>query len=259
MEEYNLPQEKVNRFKLYEGMNTEQMPKLIAEGRIPMNVSQIMRRRLELRNDKTGINDFYINKYFDTGDGVCYHPDGRIKIVLDSQHLRDMTQDTPRSSGALILSEDVYKALEGEEFNKGKFGNAGNWFSKADVKAHPVWKILARNQGLLNNYADYIFAEGRNNTAMGIHLNQTSGDVPKLRAWYVNNFRNGSNIDGTSFLNINDGCLLGIMLDSNTKRYTLADLQAVDKTIKGLEGTLHPNILKPFIDLRKKLYNNVSK
>jgi hypothetical protein len=33
----------------------------------------------------------------------------------------------------------------------------------------------------------------------------------------------------------------------------MADLQAVDKAMKGLEGTLRPEVLKPFVDLRKKL------
>ncbi len=39
----------------------------------------------------------------------------------------------------------------------------------------------------------------------------------------------------------------------NIKAYTLADLHAVDKAIKGLEGTLHSDVLKPFAELRKKL------
>ena len=33
----------------------------------------------------------------------------------------------------------------------------------------------------------------------------------------------------------------------------MADLQAFDGAVKGLEGTLQPNLLKPFVDLRKKL------
>ena len=44
-----------------------------------------------------------------------------------------------------------------------------------------------------------------------------------------------------------DKCALDI------KAYSMADLLAFDKAIKGLEGTLHPDILNPFKELRKKL------
>ena len=40
---------------------------------------------------------------------------------------------------------------------------------------------------------------------------------------------------------------------SNITTYTMADLQKFDEAMKGLEGTLHPDILKPFDELRKKL------
>jgi len=43
------------------------------------------------------------------------------------------------------------------------------------------------------------------------------------------------------------------VLASNIKAYTMADLQAFDNAMKGLEGILHPNVLKPFVELRKKL------
>ena len=48
MAKYNLPHEEIKRFEVYNGRNTEQMPKLIADGRVPMNVSQIMERRWNL-------------------------------------------------------------------------------------------------------------------------------------------------------------------------------------------------------------------
>ena len=35
-------------YKEFYGRNTEQMPKLVAEGRVPMNASQLMQRRLDL-------------------------------------------------------------------------------------------------------------------------------------------------------------------------------------------------------------------
>ena len=40
---------------------------------------------------------------------------------------------------------------------------------------------------------------------------------------------------------------------SNIKAYTIADLQAFDGAVKGLEATVRPELLIPFAELRKKL------
>lgn len=203
-----------NLVEVYGGRNVEQMPKLIADGRMPASVSQVMQRRLDLRNDETGVKDFYMDNNFDTGDGVVYHPDGRVKIVLDSQHLRDMTLESPRNGGALVLTAENYDSLQGEEFKKGKLGKTEDWLSKADVKAHPVWKVLARGQVLLNDYTDYIFAEGKKrfgyDTAMGIFLGSANGETPEMRVWYVYGLGGRSYAFGKSDLEFGSGRLLGI-------------------------------------------------
>ena len=253
MEEYNLPQEEVKRFEVYKGKNTEQMPKLIADGRVPANVSQLMQRRLDLRNDKTGVKNFYRGNYFATGDGVVYHPDGRVKIVLDSQHLRDMTSESPRNGGALILSEDVYKALEGEEFKKGKLGKTGESMSKADVKAHPLWKVLARDQKLLNDYADYIFTEGKQmfgyDTEMEIFLVSANGETPEIRAWYFYGLENRSLAYGLGNI-VNDfGRLLGIAPDDSNRNQRV-NVYPKNKIERALEEL-------GFSDLTKTLMNKI--
>lgn len=63
MIKYNLPHEETKRFEIYTGKNTECMPKLIADGRVPMNVSQLMQRRLGLRNDTSGVKTFFMDNY----------------------------------------------------------------------------------------------------------------------------------------------------------------------------------------------------
>jgi hypothetical protein len=252
------------------GRNVDQMPKLITDGRVPMNTAQLMQRRLDVRNSDAKVKSAYMDNYFDTGDGVAYHPDGRVKIVLDSQTLREMTPDTS-SGGALLLTEDVYNALEGEEFKKGKLGKVNEWMSREDVKAHPVWKVLARDQGLLNDYTDHIFGEYQARFAKGTPLEDvramrvfpdSAGDQPKMRAWCVDMLESWTDVSGWSDLGYAGGRLVGIAPEalstpgkgaSNIKAYTIADLQAFDSAMKGLEGTLHPNVLKPFAELRKKL------
>src|SRR3989344_4832883 len=127
-------------------LDTQEMltkcPLLIADGRIPMNVSQLMQRRLDVRNSDEAVKSSYLDNFFGTGDAVVYHPDGRVKIVLDSKTLRDMASESQRNSGVLVLTNDVYDSLQGEEFKKGKLGNVNDGLSRTDVKAHPVWKVL---------------------------------------------------------------------------------------------------------------------
>ncbi|PIZ82968.1 hypothetical protein COX97_02135 [Candidatus Pacearchaeota archaeon CG_4_10_14_0_2_um_filter_05_32_18] len=96
---------------------------------------------------------------------------------------------------------------------------------------------------------------------MGVYPD-SAGDNPKLRAWFVYGLEYGSDAFGRNNLDNDCGRFVGIAPEalsapgkgaSNIKAYTMADLQAVDKTMKGLEGTLHPDVLKPFVELRKKL------
>jgi hypothetical protein len=175
--------------KKFYGRLIEQMPKLIMEDRVPMNVAQLMQRRLENSTFNGDIKSPYylLSKQFDTGDAIVYHPNGDIKIVLDAQPLREMNLRSKLKYGALILTEDAYKNLPGEEFYP---RDVNRWFSdKEEVKAHPIWRTLARDQTLLNDYTNYVFTESRerfnHNTAMGIFLSEAHEDVPELRAWYI--------------------------------------------------------------------------
>ncbi len=200
-------------YQEFYGQNVKQMPKLIADGRVPMSVAGLMQRRLDVRNSDADVKTSYMDNYFDTGDAVAYHPDGRVKIVLDSQTLREITPESPRSNGALVLASEVYDTLQGEEFKKGELGKTESPLSREDVKAHPVWKVLARDQGLLNDYADYIFAEGKErfsyDTAMGVYPDSAGNDV-KMRAWYVYGLECRSDADGRSGLGYVSGRFVGI-------------------------------------------------
>lgn len=199
-------------YREFYGRTTEQMPELIDDCRIPMSVAGLMQRRLDVRNSYS-IKSSYMDNCFSTGDAVVYHPDGRVKIVLDSEDLRALTPKSPINGGALILGEDVYKALEGEEFKKRELGKIENCLFEKDVKAHPVWRALARDQALLNDYANYIFAEEKEkcyDTAMRIYLGSAKGETPEMRSWLVYWLGEGSNIHGELSLDYNCNRLIGI-------------------------------------------------
>ena len=233
-------------YQEFYGRNVEQMPRLIADGRVPMNVSQLMQRQLDVRNSEADVKSSYLDNYFDTGDAVFYHPDGRVKIVLDSQTLREITPESPRNSGALVLTEDVYNSLQGEEFKSGKLGKTGVPLSRAGVKAHPVWKVLARDQRLLNDSVDFIFGEYQRRfakdshlddiRAMGVYLSSAQGKTPEMRAWCVDRLEYRSFVSGRDDLDYGSGRFVGIAPEAQSlkilgvggvKNYTMADVQDV--------------------------------
>ena len=160
--------------KEFMGKVTEQMPKLIAEGRIPLSVAGVMEKRLNMRDvpydDGMG---YWKDNSFVTGDALVYHPDGRVKIILDSKTLREITPESTINAGTLVLTEDIYDSLSGEEFKKGECGKLENYLSKEEAKSHPIWRILARDQALLNDYVDYFFT--------GEKIFFTGGSFKRLR------------------------------------------------------------------------------
>ena len=194
--------------------NMGQMPLLIADARVPMSVSQLMQKRLDVRNYDTSVKSAWMDNYFDTGDAVVYRKDGQVKIVLDSQTLREMTPDTQRVGGALLLGDDVYKALQGEEFKRDELGKLGESLSRAQAKSRPVWKALARDKGLLNDYVDYIFIEGKQrfgyDNAMGVYLSQAQVNTPEMRAFCVDRLVYRSNTYGRVDLVSDFGRFVGI-------------------------------------------------
>ena len=203
-------------YKEFYGKNIEQMPRLIADRRVPLSIAELMQRRLDCRNSDPGIRSSYFDNCFDTGDAIVYHPDGRAKIVLDSEDLRTITPESQISYGALPLTEDDYNTLRGEEFKKGMFRRLEGGLSRDDVKVHPIWKVLARDQALLNEYADYVFAEvkerSNSNTAMEIYLSYASGKTPEMMIWGFNNFTNISHATTRTSLNNSRGSLIGKLL-----------------------------------------------
>lgn len=264
-------------YKEFYGSNLEQMPKLIAECRSPMNVSQLMQRRLDFRNGPQDVKTAWMDNYFDTGDAVVYHPDGSLLIIPDSLSLREMNPQSQLRNRVLLLDKDKDMALalynhlkncDGVlELKKGKVGKTETALTREEAKASPVWKALARDKSLLADYVDFIFAEGKQrfnyDNAMGVYMGSCGGDAPEMRAFCVDGLDLRSLVCGRVDL-VNDiGRLVGVAPEalggasakgvSAVQRYTMADLQTLDKIIGGLEGTLHPDKLKPLVEFRKKL------
>jgi hypothetical protein len=200
-------------YEEFYGGNTTEMPKLVAEGRTPMSVAGLMQRRLEVLGASRRVRRAWLNNYFDTGDAVLYHPNGKVKIVLDAQPLRTLNKKSKLRNGALIIDNDTYRSLSGEEFNRENLVT-DTPLSKKQVLKSPVWNALARGDTkLLREYTDAAFADAKRRfdytENMGVFLGQPQ-ESPVLRAWFVNRFNGRSDLYGNLDLDINDGRLVGV-------------------------------------------------
>lgn len=203
-------------YKEFYGRNVDKMPELIEQGFTPMSMAQVMQRRLDVLGLTPEVKDAWWMNYFDTGDAVVYHPDGRIKIVLDSQIAREINPKSTLRNNALLLPDGMYEQLLGEEFNKedvAKYAK-GESLTLTQVLSNPIWRALARDQKLLEEYAKATFKEAKSynfdyDKQMGVY---TSGfkEVPNLRLWLLGWLYYGSCADGSYDLDLERGRLVGV-------------------------------------------------
>ncbi len=150
---------------LYEeflGPINEQMPLIIDNGRVPMNIKDIAERRLEVLNSSFKIvRSSWLFQNFDTGDAIFYHPHSRkFKIDLDSKIMRKINSKTElNEDGLLILPEDIYYELDGKEFTHEEV-NTVKKLTKKKILENPVYRLLFReDKVLLGDYIDFVFGE----------------------------------------------------------------------------------------------------
>lgn len=215
----------------FTGRATECMPKLISQGRVPMSVSQIMQKRLEFSSNLGTYLDVSfpwkdysgIEACVSTGDAGIVHPNGDLKIVLDSSHLREISKRSRLNHGGLIIDEETYDALPARVFSKLdrlKFNFA---LSKEDVKKNPIWIYLARgDMELLNDYTDFIFSGNKYRpspkSAMGIYCPSIKSEYslsnkkpsPELRSFSLANVLYDSNLSCWNSLDEKYSRLMGI-------------------------------------------------
>ena len=180
----------------FEGRNIDKMPELIAKGMKPLSVSGLMQRRLQAQYGSESVRNSLMNNYHDTGDGIAYHPDGRIKIVPDASPLREMDSKSNLVNGALVLPDGMYEKLEGQEFTRKDIQKyVGDAISSKEAKINPLWQALARDPKLLNEYVDLIFAQAKQqfdyDKNMGVYVSDAP-ESPAMRLWFVWELGNGS-------------------------------------------------------------------
>jgi len=201
-------------YKEFSGKNVDQMPKLLADARVPLSMAGLLEAKLKYGKDFPA----WMNNYFDTGDAIVYHPDGRIKIDTDSENLRRINPKSQVINGALIIDDGVYNTIQGQEFMKSEIEKyTGKALSKKEVKSNPLWRALVNDQNLLNEATDFIFSEAKDrfdyDKNMGLYLGSAS-NVPKLRAWCIGRLDDRSYAYGGLNLGLGIGRFVGVSTEN---------------------------------------------
>lgn len=210
--------EPIEKFKEFYGRNIEQMPELLKEGRTPLSIAGLMKRRLEVLTASKEVKGAWWTNYFDTGDAVIYHPDGRFKVVLNAaEPMKELNPQSKLINGALVLPEGLYDKLDGEIFTReeiGRYGIAEKLLTKEEAKSNPIWKALAGgDQALLDSYVDAVFTKAKKQYGydknMRIWVSQPQ-EVTTGRLWCVGGlYDSDSNAIGDD-LGCSSGRLVGV-------------------------------------------------
>ncbi|MEK6926104.1 MAG: hypothetical protein AABW50_02395 [Nanoarchaeota archaeon] len=226
--------ESVNPIEVYEGRNVDAMPKLLADGRVPMSTVQLMIYRI---GQSDAFSEWETN-YFDTSDLIAYDAkdNGKAKFILtvnkdgkiaDRKTLELINPDSKLISGALELG-DNYSALNGIEVARGNLGEIEKYMTKDEILGNKVWRILARHPDevpaefaedpqLLGEYVSWVQSQTNNENNMTVYVDSL-GKSPKFRAWCVDRLDNGSSASGRIDLGNDGGRFVGIAPEAPNAR-----------------------------------------
>lgn len=226
--------EQVQPYKPFEGKNIEQMPLLLKEGMVPISVYSLMERRLEVLESAFSekVRDSWWNNCFDTGDASAYDTQGNVKIVLDAQPLRTLNPKSRLKNGALVLPEDIYNQLDGQEFTKEQVAKYSvKFLQEGQSVDNPMWVALARGDtAMLKAYEKVAFAKAKEfgcDTAMGL-FTASAKDVYTMRLWCLGSVGGGylSSANGSDSILLNSisfGCLVGRAQEMGRSPYFCAE------------------------------------
>src|SRR3989344_5410440 len=229
--EYNLPHEKIEVFKPLHGRVIEQMPFLLAEGRVPVWGSKFMKRRIEHSDVLPDLKN-----YLFLGDLFAYDDKRRstdLKLILTADNQGKLTeigrkaltlinQKTGLTNDYAAPLNEQYDALTGNgviPLTRSELGKLGEDLSEDEILLSRAWRIIARHpaevpaefaedKNLLRDYAQWVASQTKNNKNIGVYLDSNS-DAAKLRAAVVDWLVGWSRLSGWNGLDVGGGRLGG--------------------------------------------------
>ncbi|MFH1425413.1 MAG: hypothetical protein ABIG28_01635 [archaeon] len=211
------------------GKNTEKMPELLSDRRVPVSIARRAQRIL----DKTGVSATWTDNYADTGD-LKAQKGSEVKLILTTYADGSLT-DLGREALSWINSQEEltnravalgidrrYKQLQEEEngvFTR-KRDKLAEFIDEPLTEQQALdsffWKVAHRHPdvvpeqfaipGLHEQIVPYLFSEFQRRFAprtekneikiMAVYPGTVSDDVAELRAWCVAGLGNGSSAYG---------------------------------------------------------------
>jgi len=231
----------------FQGKIIEQMPLLIAEGRTPISAAELMRQRIWALSQPTEIKNAWWNNYFHLGDAILYHPNGKIKVELDSQLLRQLNAQSKLQNGLLLIDDPRYTSSKGKEFDRNELTPLHTPLSKTAIYASPLWNCISReDKELLKEYTEAVFEEAKQfnyDSNMGIYLRTAPDSTPSAGALCVDGVNDRSNLDGSYNLGDSYGRFVGVAPEAHGEKKMCAKRTA-RKSAPSLDQIL--NAIEPF-------------
>jgi len=194
-------------YKLFKGDSyVRLMPMVRDTGMVAANSAELMGILTGSSKFRFGEEEeIRVTKHISTIDGIAYHYDGnrdglcdKIKIVHNSDLLKNVDAPDKTKHGALVISNGDYNRIEGDEFDVPKIIKFVNReLRRYEALDNPLWKSIAGDDiYLLDSFVDtaykVIAMEYKTDTAMAFYLNLNNNykRYPLLRAIVIS----GSNL-----------------------------------------------------------------
>ena len=188
---YNLKYQKKDGSKVptfeYEGPIIHTMPNLIYAGQVPLSIKDIMEQRVFAWNSEDEeLAQLWGGNNFNSGDGIKYHPNGKLKIVPDSKLLREINSETDLVwGGSQALEEGTFDEADGFEFTREDVREFANkYMSKKEALNNPFWQAFAQeDKTLLGEYINQVYSRTQPNDFA--NQEYSLGDEPQLMRIFI--------------------------------------------------------------------------
>jgi hypothetical protein len=198
-------------YKPFEGAYVETMPALRAEGRIPMSLAGLMKRRLQVlkSGNQELIDNWWENDIY-SSTGLAYYKN-KIKIVENPKFLLGIRKNARLFyGGKMAIAPKQFHNLEGQAFLCDEV-TRGKIMSRDEVIEQLSWKAVAKDNELLKNYADAHFQKYNADIAMAFVSGPSEGDdIPMASALMLN--RGGGAGGGSCLYEANLNFVRGVTL-----------------------------------------------
>ncbi len=154
-------------YQEYYGSSSQQISLLFTQGKTPLSISDIMQRRLDVRNIPSlkPFHDTWWDNYIHTCDLLVYDPQSQSgKILIYDPQVKELLHQIDLEKyvvhNTLFLPAYLTKHLPGLKLSEHDIRQLhGKNYTLNEAKQSLVWQYLARSQERLEAYVDAVAQE----------------------------------------------------------------------------------------------------